>query len=474
MAAVEFEPVRLPGPREETRRRRGRRQIELSMQDPRSASRHDRDRLVYSRSLLRLAGVTQVLTPSDQGTYTHNRLTHTFKVAQIARSIAELLLKDASRHESISILGGLDADVVEAAALAHDLGHPPFGHIGEEVLDQYARGPLDLEERFEGNAQSFRILARLEPREAQPIGVDAAAATLAATAKYPWHRGEARPTPPGVKAPPKFGYFRSEKDHYDRARAWLPDGYDPQAQSLEAAIMDIADDITYALHDLDDFRSAGIISVTDVRVELENWKDLFGASVRAGSAVQDAANRFGALREKLAGQPQYDAERFAEAVDAALRHFIGLTPTSNAHWRLNAQNARRFTSRLITEFSAGVIINTSPTREAAPLQLADDHWHLMQILKQITRDFVIGRPDVAALQRGQQWRLKDLLERLHLWVKDERDFTRAPSELKALWQDAGPRGLIDYVSGLSDRKAVALHASLLGEGTQTVLNGLAL
>jgi len=134
-----------------------------SSSDPRSAGRHDRDRIYYSAGFRRLAGVTQVFTPTSAGYLTHNRLTHSLKVAQVARSISEVLLHRGDA-QTLEALGGLDADVAEAAGLAHDIGHLPFGHIGEAVLDEYAREELALAEGFEGNAQTFRIVARLEPR----------------------------------------------------------------------------------------------------------------------------------------------------------------------------------------------------------------------------------------------------------------------------------------------------------------------
>src|SRR5579859_6650809 len=155
--------------------------------DPRSPSRRDRDRILYSSALQRLTGVTQVVTPDPGGALTHNRLTHSLKVAQVARSIAEILLSDESKRDVLICLGGLDPDVAEAAALAHDLGHPPFGHIGEAVLDMFARNELDLSEGFEGNAQTFRIVARLEKRSGGD-GMDLTAATRCALLKYPWPR----------------------------------------------------------------------------------------------------------------------------------------------------------------------------------------------------------------------------------------------------------------------------------------------
>lgn len=471
---VDTGDVRLRTASEPARQHRLKPVLAPSEADPRKSGRHDRDRVIYSRSLLRLAGVTQVMTPSDEGALVHNRLTHSLKVAQVARAIAEALLARKSAHADIEALGGLDADVVEAAALAHDLGHPPFGHAGEVVLDRFARDrdQLDLDDGFEGNAQTFRILSRIEPRASDWMGMDVSAATLAAVLKYPWARHDAPQTMP--RRLPKFGYYTADKEAFLRARAWLPQSYPADAQTLEAAVMDVADDIAYALHDLEDFRSAGLLSLREIGKELSDWTDTYGADLRQHREVADGGNRFGALRAALAGHPQYDAEQYANAIGTATNHLSTLRDASNPHWRLNQASSRQFVSKLITECLRDLSVNAAPTRQRPPVSLAPEHWHLIQILKQVTRDFVIGRADVAVVQRGQQRRLRELLELLHDWLRDKEDSLRVPPELRDLWKENGPRGLLDYVAGLTDRRAIALHSALTGEGTQSVLAGLAL
>ena len=130
--------------------------------DHRRPSRKDRDKILYSQSWRRLAGITQVVSPDGEDLVLHNRLTHSEKVAQVAWSIGSNIIKQASENDikKVEKLGGLDLDIVEAAAMAHDLGHPPFGHLGETVLDKFAirEGVID---GYEGNAQTLRILSRL-------------------------------------------------------------------------------------------------------------------------------------------------------------------------------------------------------------------------------------------------------------------------------------------------------------------------
>ena len=154
-----------------------------SEEDTRSPAQKDRDRIIYTSAFRRLAEVTQVASPTDAHVF-HNRLTHSLQVAQVGRSLAQRLRKDPVSCEQV---GGIDPDTVEAACLAHDLGHPPFGHTAEEKLNEL------IGERaggFEGNAQSFRIVAKLAFKSTKHEGLDLTAGTLAAILKYPWLKRE--------------------------------------------------------------------------------------------------------------------------------------------------------------------------------------------------------------------------------------------------------------------------------------------
>jgi dGTPase len=189
---------------------------------------------LYSSALRRLAEVTQVVS-ADSGYVFHNRLTHSLQVAQVGRRLAEKLLKRLPQIAGEMQFEGLDPDVVEAACLAHDLGHPPFGHIAEKELDILAKNYGG----FEGNAQSFRILTKLAFRSADYRGLDLTRATLAAVLKYPWLKGE---NPQNLD---KFGAYESERKDFEFARELYPNRF---AQTIEAALMDWADDITYSIH----------------------------------------------------------------------------------------------------------------------------------------------------------------------------------------------------------------------------------
>jgi dGTPase len=219
--------------------------------DALSQAQRDRDRLMYASSFQRLSAVTQVVSASE-GYVFHNRLTHTLEVAQIARRLAEKLAREAPALADA--LGGLDPDVVEAAALAHDLGHPPFGHIAEKKLDELARreGAAD---GFEGNAQSFRIVTRLAAHRSCYPGLNLTRATLNATLKYPWLRDRDNADQTGRRYR-KFGAYDSDADAFEFARAGT---LERQVKSLEAAVMDHADEVAYTVHDLEDFYRAGLL-----------------------------------------------------------------------------------------------------------------------------------------------------------------------------------------------------------------------
>ena len=190
-----------------------------------------RDRISASAFFARLGGVTQVVSPSGSGLLLHNRLTHSLKVAQVARAIAERLLADPVTSAELDELGGCDLDVVEAAGLGHDLGHPPFGHLGESVLDRLARERFALPDGFEGNAQTYRVVTRIDVRGVEGKGLDLTAAVRAALLKYPWTRRspvprQAAELPRGASEPAgapgtgaaKFSAYSTELDDLLDAR----------------------------------------------------------------------------------------------------------------------------------------------------------------------------------------------------------------------------------------------------------------
>ena len=191
----------------------------------------DRARVLHSAALRRLAAKTQVLSPASPADFARNRLTHSLEVAQVGRELATALR--------------LSPDVVDTSCLSHDLGHPPFGHNGERALNDWAE---DIG-GFEGNAQSLRILARLEPKvfdeNGTTFGLNLTRASLDATCKYPWTIDHPVPDPGGRL---KFGVYPDDEPVF----RWMRQGAPGRVRCIEAEAMDLADDIAYSVHDFED------------------------------------------------------------------------------------------------------------------------------------------------------------------------------------------------------------------------------
>lgn len=448
--------------------------------DTRSPGQRDRDKILYSSPLQRLTGVTQVVTPEPGGALTHNRLTHSLKVAQVARSLAALLLADQAQHEPLVTLGGLDLSVAEAAGLGHDLGHPPFGHVGETVLDNFARDELQLEEGFEGNAQSFRIVALLDARSPSYVGMDLTAATRAALLKYPWKRGVRETSDRDHEARleadvayslrwRKFGFYAEESEDFEQARA-VP-GVTAELQTVEAAIMDLADDVTYALHDLQDFYMARVLPIPALLRNLESYVRSARKRKADDSESSDAA-AFARLGRKLTREypERFNHDAYVTAVttvvgelSASFRDYFDASPEA-------AGNVTKYVSVKIGELTEDIHVNTSPTGQTPAVHLSSRHWHEVQVLKYLTSIQVIGRADMAVYQRAQQQMLLDLLDAMKRWSEDKDDCKRLPEPLRTWQEEAADSGrdarrcLIDFVAGLSDHQAMGLHRALRGDG----------
>lgn len=483
--------------------------------------RVDRDRVASSPFFARLAGVTQVVSPNGSGLLLHNRLTHSLKVAQVARAIAERLTDDPDSAQLLDKLGGCDHDVVEAAALAHDLGHPPFGHLGEEVLDRIARHRFGLPDGFEGNAQSFRIVTTTDTRGLRGIGLDLTAAVRAALLKYPWTRlGYPMPHPRTMSVPPrgatepseergtgsaKFSAYVTELVDLEQARAVFAGRIEPWQQTVEASVMDTADDIAYAIHDLEDFHRVGVLQHATVAAELGTWRehaaelrDIPGAELAEQSRLPGRSLE--AMRRRLGDRDGwiFDADAFVDAIDLVRSELVdGLLAVPFDGSVEAEQSIARFSTRWTARLADGVGVNAAPTTRSGHVVLAAQQWHEVQVLKFVHRRFVLRRPDLALHQRGQARLLTTLVEELESWLLDRRESDRLPRRLHDLvelahseYQDLaahrpellggeglgsegrpGPdavralargRAVVDFVASLTDSQAVALLDALSG------------
>ncbi|HKT05053.1 MAG TPA: dNTP triphosphohydrolase [Rugosimonospora sp.] len=483
-----------------------------------SPFRADRDRIVSSPYFARLAGVTQVISPGGSGLLVHNRLTHSLKVAQVARAIAERLGADERYRDLLDKLGGCDPDVVEAAALAHDLGHPPFGHLGERVLDRLGRQRFGLPDGFEGNAQSYRIVTSTEI-QGETIGLDLTAAVRAALLKYPWTRRTyplppvrlMEPTPRGAGAPPddpaagsaKFGAYVTELADLRQARAPFAGRLADWQQTPEASVMDTADDIAYAIHDVEDFHRVGVLQQGSVAGELTAWlRDAAVLRALPGEALAADHRRPGRAVEQLRRDLHRkdgwisDDGAFTAAVEHVRRELVdGLLDIPFDGSIEAEQSVARFSAYWTRRLIDAIEVRPDPPVRSGHVLLAPAHWHEVQVLKLVHHRFVLARPDLALHQRGRASVLTSLVQALHDWLADPDETSRLPRRLPDLVELAeaeyaaladtpeefglpappGPadlltmargRAIVDFVASLTDGQATALLDALTGRSGQ--------
>ncbi len=384
----------------------------------RTAFERDRARVVHASALRRLAAKTQVVLPwSDD--LVRNRLTHSLEVAQVGRELGKAL--------------GCDPDVVETACLAHDLGHPPFGHNGERALDELA----DDIGGFEGNAQSLRLLTRLEAKAFRPDGTSAGLnltrASLDAATKYPWPRAGGRA---------KYGVYDDDLDAF----RWLREAAPAERPCLEAQVMDWADDVAYSVHDVED-------AVVGAKVRLHALRD-----PDAQRAVLETARGYA---------PQADGDDLAAALDRLLA--LPWWPSSYDGSRRALAALKDLTSQLIGRFTRAAELATREVHGRRPLARYDADLTVptgtrleVAVLKAVAARFVMNTEDRVAVMQGQRELLQDLVRLMaeraprSLAPAFAEDWQVAPTEA------ARRRVVLDQVASLTDTSAVQLHHSLAG------------
>jgi dGTPase len=370
--------------------------------DTRSPFRHDRDRILYTSAFRRLARVTQVVA-SAEGHVFHNRSTDTLEVAQIARRLAERLIKSTDT-ETLAGVGGLDADVAETAALAHDLGHPPFGHIAEDELKELAKNHGG----FEGNPQSFRIVTSLSLRKREFGGLNLTRATLNAILKYPWHRADH-----GARHR-KWGYYETEKNAFDFARELFSAGDD--TKSAEAEIMDWSDDVAYAVHDVGDFYRTGLIPLDRLAVDPKERTRFFQSTFARWDAEKlDAAYETREARQELSDV----FSQLMELIPEPIREIYTGTRQQRAA-------LRSLTSALIGRYSDGIKLHVPEASSKRRGTLSRDMELELKMLKELTWTYVIRNPRLATQQHGQRKVIKDLFTYFSAAAKDTAGRTIFP------------------------------------------------
>jgi len=392
----------------------------------------DRARVVHAASSRRLAAKTQVLGPQTDD-FVRNRLTHSLEVAQVARDLARAL--------------GCHPDIAETAALAHDLGHPPFGHNGERALAELAHEAGG----FEGNAQTLRLLTRLEAKtfgtvgtQERSLGLNLTRATLDACTKYPWSRAEAGdPSGRHADGTPrhvvKFGVYDDDLEVFD----WLRQGVAGHRRCLEAQVMDLADDVAYSVHDVEDGIVAGRIDLTRLdRTAL--WE-----TTRAWYLPDHADDELDAALAAMQEQGSWPRT----AYDAGRRSLAAI---------------KNLTSDLIGRFCGSVQAATFAAsdgplvRHTADLVVPAGTLTEIAVLKGIAAHYVMQSEDRVTLQERQRQLLAELFEAL--WRRGEDGLQPAfVQDWRAAADDAARcRVVVDQVASLTDASAVSRHAEVTG------------
>ena len=439
-----------------TPRRDDRRHDSDRPEDQRTEGQRDRDRILYSSAFRRLGGVTQVAAAGERHVF-RNRLTHSLEVAQIARRLAEHTVKQ--QKTEAEFLGGIDPDVVEAAALAHDLGHPPFGHIAEEALDLMVRDP-DNVDGFEGNPQSFRIVTKLARRHRDFPGLNLTRATLNAILKYPRQRRIVDNSPER-----KWGAYSSEEEDFSWARELSSD----DSKSPEAELMDWADDIAYSVHDLDDFYRVGIIPLDRLLT------DTAGERSRFLDDVHSRWERYGRLDDLN------NWDDVASAFDElANRIFLAHSHLDRPFTGVRDQRAdlRSLTASLIRRYVVEDAVNLrgAISSEGDAVTITPEYRLEVNILKELTWVYVIENPALATQQHGQVRMIENLFEILHN-AATKPDFSIFPPRFSERLEDDSSerhitRTVADYISGMTERQTIELHQRLTGASLGSVSDTL--
>ena len=390
---------------------------ELPKRHGRRAFARDKARVLHSAGLRRLSAKTQVMSAGADD-FPRTRLTHTLEVAQIGRELGDAL--------------GCDPDLVETACLVHDLGHPPFGHNGEEALH---KASLDIG-GFEGNAQTFRLLTRLESktiRDGRSLGLNLTRATLDAATKYPWAFDGKNP---------KFGFYEEDKEIFD----WVRLNVKNQSKVFEAQVMDIADDIAYSVHDIEDAIYGQHFSPLALDSEPE-FKEVVKLAATEYATEIDEDNLNKALNS-LIKQSWWVKSFTATQVDmAALKnmtsHLIGKFTEEIEQATKAGNKAENF-----TRYNANLIVPLETKAQIA-------------VLKAVVNLFVMQRKGAAENYAKEQDLILNIVDGL------QKNPLKLDPQFKHQFDNAGSskeakRAVIDQVASLTDSSARRLAQEFVG------------
>ena len=461
--------------------------------DRRTPTEKDLDRVHYSAFTRRLGGIAQIVSPTLTHSAIHNRLTHSVKVSLVAREIASDLLRTAQSNAAvralITDLGGLDLAACAAAGLAHDIGHAPFAHAAALELDRWLRdmdGPASAE-GFEGNAQSLRVVGQLDFRKQDAAwGLDLTAVTLATLLKYPYTRDSApNPNAPVVK----FSVYAEQNELLQHARQAMPHNYigdagdaipyqESRRQSLECSIVDLADDITYATHDLQDFFESGLLDLPQVIGELDVVAGMLTSTGLAG--VSASGTRRPLARDALKLSETH-AGWFEEATYIRalreVRSWLTQIREGVATVDPDSEDAKALIQSRFSDVLGQIIGSIQIFRQEAwpegPNTYPDVfQWHKVQVMKTLSKQYIIGSPAVSMHEQAQLAVLENLLDHLLKWCTTVPSVSQLPVRLRSYLAEMGlgdqartdgpqlRRAIVDYLCSLTDDECVDVQGRL--------------
>lgn len=395
----------------------------------RSEFARDRARVLHSSALRRLGAKTQVLSPSG-GDFARTRLTHSLEVAQVGREMALEL--------------GTDPDLVDMACLAHDLGHPPFGHNGETALNEWSIGIGG----FEGNAQTLRLISRIEPkvfgRDGESFGLNLSRASLDASCKYPWSRSEGV-TDVGAGQNTKFGVYEDDLPVFN----WFREGSLAGQKCVEAQIMDFADDVAYSVHDFEDAIVSGFVKLPEIADPAQHDYLIGQIQVWVGNTLTH--NELEAALERLQTNvywPEHfdstgrDHGQLKNLTSSLIGSFVG---------RATDQTLATNTGT-ITRYGAQIITPVEVRAEIA-------------VLKGLVSVFLMSHSSRRPLYEWQRAILTELCDALLAANGSHLDHYSASAWLQANGEQQQRRVIVDQIASLTDQSALTLHNRLFGSSS---------
>lgn len=385
----------------------------------------DRARVTHSSALRRLGAKTQVLQPGTND-FARTRLTHSLEVAQVGREMA--------------VEFGIDPDIVDTACLAHDLGHPPFGHNGEKGLNEWAKDFGG----FEGNAQTLRLLTRIEQKvyskDGVAFGLNLTRASLDASCKYPWTR-EFAVQDSGADRSIKFGVYEDDVPVFE----WLRLGAKDRIKCFEAQIMDFSDDVAYSVHDFEDAVVEGFIKLEELRgssqesaivKEIERWNGNRISSDELGAALDRLqANQY--WLESYDKSPR-EAGQLKNLTSSVIGSFV--SRTTQATFQANADS-------LYARYAADVVV---------PLEVEAE----IAIFKGLASYFLMSLDERVGYYEDQRALLKELADVLLASNGKYLDGYSLEAWNRAKDDTQKHRVIVDQIAVLTDAAAIKMHEDL--------------